>query len=113
MGRAVSRHVYLNGCKNNIVGYNYFDQFVGSPSPATVIYADNSANQLNKIDNNTFIGTGNGWTYAYYEAGGIGSPGNTWGGGNRTNGLRVQTFSAKSSSGWTNVADYGGKGDGT
>lgn len=93
LGRAVSRHVYLNGAvRCSIIG-NYFDMATGTPSPAACIYADNSANQANVIVGNTFIGTGNGWTHGYYEAGGIGqSPGN-YVGPNNWNGLSVQTFS--------------------
>ncbi len=90
LGRAVSRHVYLNGAQNCIIAGNYFDQCVGSPSPAAVIYADNNQNQNNIIAHNTCIGT-SGWTYGYYEAGGIGVPGNELG-PNMWNGLRQQIF---------------------
>lgn len=90
-GRAVSRHVYLNGTKRCIVANNYFDQATGTPSPAAIVYADNSANANNIIAHNTCIGTGNVWTYGYYEAGGIGTPGNVIG-PNQWNGLRQQLF---------------------
>lgn len=90
-GRAVSRHVYLNGAKRTVVANNYFDMATGTPSPAAIIYADNASNASNVIANNACIGLGNGWTFGYFEAGGIGTPGNTLV-GNNWNGLSVQSF---------------------
>ena len=110
-GRAVSRHVYLNGAKYTVVANNYFDQCTGTPSPAAIIYADNSANASNVIANNTCIGA-SGWAYFYYEAGGIGVPGNIVG-NNQTNGLAQQSFRSIPTKPWYDVSQFGAKGDGT
>lgn len=75
-GRAVTTHINLEGAQNSLIFGNYFDECVGSPSPATIINCNNSQNKNNVITNNTCIGSGNGWTYFYYEAGGTGGPGN-------------------------------------